>query len=113
VPVQFVQLIEFQTPCIDDVMAVLRRVHQDAVTDRPELKAEIRKDRDRHDRYVLVLSLPERPDILEANAAAVERLSAQLGPYIDGQVVLRNLDLIDGDSYAFGEQMAVRTSRVR
>ena len=110
---RFVQLIEFQTSCIDDVMAVLRRLHQTALADGAPVKSEIRKDRDRHDRFVWVLSLTDRPDTIEANAASVNRLTAELGAYIDGQVVVRNLDLIDDDSYAFDDHVVVPASRAR
>jgi len=111
--VRFVQLIEFQTSAIDDVMAVLRRLHQTALEDGAQVNAEIRKDRDRHGRYVWMLSLTDRPDTIEANAASVKRLTTALGPYIDGQVVIRNLDLIDDDSYVFGDHVVVRLSRPR
>jgi hypothetical protein len=106
-----VQLIEFQTSQLGDVVAVLRKLLDTAQSEGARAKAEIRKDRDRHDRYVWVLRLHDGPDAATAGPISFERLAAHLGPYIDGPPVVRNLVLIDDDSYALGDQMSVRASR--
>jgi hypothetical protein len=105
-----VQLIEFQTSDVPEVVDALRRLHQRARADGSQLTAEIRKDRDRKDRYVWVLTWA---DTLDGHPLSLERLSADLSPYIDGEIVVRNLEPIGDDSYVFGDDVSVRASRAR
>jgi len=95
-PTRFVQLIEFETSRIDDVLALECRWRDSIADIGTAVTMSVTKDRDRHNRYVWMIEFPShehaaRHDELEETRYIAE----QLMKLADGPAVFRNLDVLD------------------
>jgi hypothetical protein len=91
---KFVQMIEFQTARVDDVLA-LEEQWRAANGQRSGMALRIAKDLDRHDRYVWIVEFPSyevamRSDVLQE----IERVAEKLAELADGPAVFHNLDVM-------------------
>ena len=92
---KFVQMIEFQTARVDDVLALEERGRAAANGKRNEMALRIAKDLDRHDRYVWIVEFPSYEEAMRSDALQeIERVAEQLAALADGPAVFHNLDVM-------------------
>ena len=90
-----VQMIEFQTARIDDVVRLherWRRSHKGAYGG---MTMSVAKDRDRRDRYVWIVEFPSSHAAMRSDAQQViQQVAEELAELADGPAVFHNLDVI-------------------
>ena len=93
---RFVQIMEFQTSRIDEIMALDNEWRDATQGKRTATAMSITKDRDRPDTYVWMIEFPSYADAMRNNELAeTQRISEQMMKLTDGPVVFRNLDLME------------------
>jgi len=91
----FVQMIEFQTVRVDDLLAIDEHWRAAANGHRTDVAMRIAKDRDRHDRYVWIVEFPSYEEAMRNDALqAVQQAAEQLAELADGPAVFHNLDVM-------------------
>lgn len=93
---KFVQIMEFQTSRIDEVMALDQEWRETTAGKRTATAMNITKDRDRPNTYVWMIEFPSHDDALRNNELPeTEQVSEQLMKLTDGPMVFRNLDVVE------------------
>ena len=93
---KFIQIIEFQTSRIDEMLA-LDKEWQAATKDKRSATAmNITKDRDRPDTYIWMVEFPSYEDAQRNNELPeTQAISERMMKLADGPAVFRNLDVVD------------------
>lgn len=96
---EFVQIIEFPTSRVDEVMAVLDEWLARTEGKRTATLGLMCTDRDRPGTLVQVVRFPSYEAAMEnSNLPETTELSGRLTELCDGEVVFRNLDLVRADN---------------
>jgi quinol monooxygenase YgiN len=93
---KFVQIVEFQTSRIDEVMALDQQWRESTVGRRTATAMNVTQDRDRPNTYVWMIEFPSYEDAMRNNdLAETQQIAEQMMKLSDGSAVFRNLDVID------------------
>jgi hypothetical protein len=93
---RFVQIIEFQTSRIDEIMALDNEWRDATQGKRAATAMNITKDRDRPNTYLWMIEFPSYADAMKNNELPeTQRISEQMMKLTDGPTVFRNLDLME------------------
>jgi hypothetical protein len=93
---KFVQMLEFETSRIDDVMALDTKWRETTVGKRTASAMNITKDRDRPNVYVWMIEFPSYEDAMRnSDLPETQQIAEQMMKLSDGPIVFRNLDVMD------------------
>jgi quinol monooxygenase YgiN len=95
--VKFVQTVRFSTTRIDEIKALFDQYEQDDAAQSPGLiGAEILKDRDRENAYMVVAQFESYEQAMENSARPeTDAFAKKMSALVDGQVAYGNFDVID------------------
>jgi len=93
---RFVQIIEFQTSRIDEILALNDEWREATQGKRTATAMSITKDPDRPNTYVWMIEFPSYADAMKNNELPeTQRISEQMMKLTDPPAVFRNLDLME------------------
>jgi quinol monooxygenase YgiN len=93
---KFVQIMEFQTSRIDEIMALDQHWRETTEGKRTATAMNITQDRDRPNTYVWMIEFPSYDDAMRNNdLPETHEIAEQLAKLTDGPAVFRNLDVLD------------------
>ena len=93
---KFVQIIEFQTSRIDEMMAIDKQWRDATEGKRTATAMNVTKDRDRPDTYVWMVEFPSYEDAMRNNELLeTQRIAEQMMKLADGPAKFRNLDVME------------------
>ena len=93
---KFVQIIEFQTSRIDEMMAIDKQWREATEGKRTATAMNITKDRDRPDTYVWMIEFPSYEDAMRNNELPeTQQIAEQMMKLADGPATFRNLDVME------------------
>jgi len=96
VAVKFVQIMEFQTSRIDEVMALDQQWQETTAGKRTATAMHVTKDRDRPNTYLWMIEFPSYEDAMRNNELPeTQQIAEQLAKLTDGPSVFRNLDVME------------------
>ena len=93
---KFVQIIEFTTTRIDEVMALDKQWRDATAGKRTTTMMRITKDRDRPNTYLWAIEFPSPEDAQRNNdLPETGEIAEQMAKLCDGEPIFRNLDLLE------------------
>jgi quinol monooxygenase YgiN len=93
---KFVQIIEFQTSRIDEIMALDSKWREATAGKRTATAMNITRDRDRPNTYVWMIEFPSYEDAMRNNdLPETQQIAEQMMKLSDGPAVFRNLDVVE------------------
>jgi quinol monooxygenase YgiN len=93
---KFVQIIEFQTSRIDEIMALDSKWREATAGKRTATAINITKDRDRPNTYVWMIEFPSYDAAMRNNdLPETQQIAEQMMKLSDGPAVFRNLDVVE------------------
>ncbi len=93
---KFVQIIEFQTSRIDEVLALDEQWQEATRGKRTATAMNITKDRDRPDTYLWMIEFPSYEEAMRNNdLPETQQISEQMMKLADGLPIFRNLDVLE------------------
>lgn len=93
---KFVQIIEFQTSHIDEMLAVDQQWQASTQGKRTATALSITKDRDRPNTYLWMIEFPSYEAAMRNNELPeTQKASEEMMKLTDGPAVFRNLDVVD------------------
>ncbi len=93
---KYVQIIEFTTTRVDEIMALDKKWRESTVGKRTATAMSITRDRDRPNRYLWVVEFPSAEAAAKNNdLPETAEIAEQLNKLCEGELIFRNLDLLE------------------
>jgi hypothetical protein len=93
---KYVQIIEFTTTRIDEVMGLDKKWRESTAGKRTATAMSITRDRDRPNTYLWMVEFPSAEDAARNNdLPETAEIAEQMGKLCDGEPLFRNLDLLE------------------
>jgi len=95
-PMKFVQIVEFQTTRLDDVLALDQKWRDETKGKRTATAMTIAKDRDKPDTYLMLIEFPSYDAAQQNNELPeTQNIAQEMQQLSSAPAVFRNLDVME------------------